>query len=182
MMFGPTSYATIALLLEKNISIFVAGELACFSAWQPHLLPRGLNMFHKSWMLKWLYQRASNTYVVKRPEQCSQKGFSLVPISSRTCLSSTTAGICKFSLTITALFHEVGQKGTIQGYFQILLLLTDLLDSLHGFIDAVPWRNIIFQLLFKDPGIRLSLIPPSKYSVHAGQSSALYLEVYFLQD
>ena len=103
MMFGPTSYATIAMLLEKNISIFVAGELACFSAWQPHLLPRGLNMFHKSWMLKWLYQRASNTYVVKRPEQCSQKGFSLVPISSRTCLSSTTAGICKFSLTITIL-------------------------------------------------------------------------------
>ena len=181
MMFGPTSYATIALLLEKNISIFAAGELACFSAWQPHLLPRGLNMFHKSWMLKRLYQHASNTYIVKRPDQCSQKGFSLVPISSRTCLSSTTAGICKFSLTITILtsskkkeknepFKDISKYCYCWRVFSI-----PCMASLMLFHDVTSYISIVVQ--FKDPGIRLSLPPPSKYSVHAGQSSALYLEV-----
>ena len=109
MMFGPTRYATIALLLEKNILIFVAGELARFSPWQPHLLSRGLNMFHKSWNLKSLCQLH---ILLKDQNNVLKKGFSLVPISSRTRLSSTTAGICKFFLTITALFQKVGQKGT----------------------------------------------------------------------
>ena len=62
------------LRLEKNISIFIAGELARFSAWQPHLLPRGLNMFHKSWMLKPLYY-TSKTCCKKTRTMFSKKVF-----------------------------------------------------------------------------------------------------------